>query len=98
MKPGSEQAIRVLVRDGQGPNANEWVILEQKKRGTRARVLCALRVHFFDFPSGGVVMPGSKCDIFFLLHQSIDLDELYPTVRVSQIVTRRKYFFPDVWL
>ena len=36
---------------------------------------------------------GSKRDKFFLLHQSIDLDELYPTVPVSQIVTRRKYFF-----
>ena len=35
---------------------------------------------------------GSKRDKFFLLHQSIDLDELYPTVPVSQIVTRRKYF------
>ena len=36
---------------------------------------------------------GSERDKIFLLHQSIDLDELYPTVRVSQIVTRRKYFF-----
>ena len=38
---------------------------------------------------------GSKWTIF-LLHESIDLDELYPTVPVSQIVTRRKYFWAAV--
>ena len=39
-----------------------------------------------------MVMVGVKMDNFFLLHESIDLVELYPTVPVSQIVTRRKYF------
>ena len=32
MKPGTEQAIRVVVRDGQGLSANDQAILAQKKR------------------------------------------------------------------
>ena len=36
---------------------------------------------------------GSPGDKFFLLHQSIDLNELYHVVPVAQIVTRGKLFF-----
>ena len=47
-------------------------------------------------PMGGTWSGGSKRDKKILLHQSIDLDELYPTVPVAQIVRRRKYFLPKM--
>ena len=40
--------------------------------------------------------PPAKWTFLGSWYQSIDLDEPYPTVRVSQIVTRRKYFFAAV--
>ena len=36
-KPGVEQGIQVPWTNGQGPDANLWVILEQKKREVRER-------------------------------------------------------------
>ena len=53
-------------------------------------------VDFALFHRGRPSSRGSPGDNFFLLHQSIDLDELYPTVQVSQIVTRRKHFFCEM--
>jgi hypothetical protein len=47
---------------------------------------------------GGDVGRGVAGGHFFLLDQSIDLDVLYRMVRVSQIVTRRKYFFCEMRL
>ena len=44
------------------------------------------------FPVREYATEGSPGDNFFLLHQSTALDELYPTVPLSQIVTRGKYF------
>ena len=38
------------------------------------------------------VTGGQKCDKNFLLHQSTDLVELYPTVPLRQIVRRGKHF------
>ena len=51
---------------------------------------------FRTFQGGAYVVRGSSDDKIFLLHESIDLDELVPTVRVSQKVHRQKYFFSDV--
>ena len=44
------------------------------------------------FPVREYATEGSPGDKKFLLHQSTALDELYPTVPLSQIVTRGKYF------
>ena len=41
---------------------------------------------------------GSPGDKKILLHQSTALDELYPTVPLSQIVTRGKYFISKMSL
>ena len=65
---------------------------------------CALELHsWYRFGVFSVCLQGASTasggsddDKKFLLHQSIDLDELYPTVPVSQIVTRRKYFFCEL--
>ena len=62
-------------------------------------VTMATFIHFLRrFPKGDPTRPGQKWSKIFLLHESIDLDELYPTVPVSQIVTRRKYFSHDLRL
>ena len=56
------------------------------------RVQCAYTVSVTSVTSVTEVTGGQKCDKKFLLHESIDLVELYPTVPLRQIVRRGKHF------
>ena len=79
-------------------------------RACGARALCALgrqcRERAYGAPASKKALfpvrehatEGSPGDKKILLHQSTALDELYPTVPLSQIVTRGKYFISKISL
>ena len=60
--------------------------------GTTARRRCSPSAIFACFAVGGPRDRGSSVPQIFLLHESIDLDELYTVVPLTQIVRRRLIF------